>query len=65
MEPGTRLTIRAVGGTKPIDTLPSGAPIGALIGEVCTVVGPSQSYNSSVVVDVAGRVYDIHDQYLI
>lgn len=45
--------------------VPSGAPMGDLVGKTATIVGESQTYNSCFVVDVDGRVYDIHDEYLI
>ena len=65
MKPGEVRTIRAVGDIAPEYVAPSGAPLGKLIGKEATVIGHSVTYNSSVVVDVEGRVYDIHDQYLI
>ncbi len=67
MTPGDKRTIRVVGAID-IDwngvISPSGAPIGKLIGREATIVGPSQTYNDSIVVDVEGRVYDIHVEHL-
>jgi hypothetical protein len=56
--------IKAVGPTHPDAVLPSGAPLGKLIGKEATVLGPSRKYNSSVLVSVDGMVYDIHDEHL-
>ncbi len=56
--------IESVGSITPGSTLPSGAPIGALVGKTGVIVGNSSTYNSSLLVDVEGIVYDIHDQYI-
>jgi len=64
MKPGDVRRIYPVGNMTEDTVLPSGAPIGKLVGKDAKIVGESQTYNSSVVVDVGGRVYDIHDQYL-
>lgn len=62
---GETWLIQPAGPVAPEDVSPSGAPIGLLVGKLCKIVGPSQHFNSSVVVDLEGRVYDIHDSHLI
>ena len=45
-------------------TLPSGAPLGELLGSVGRVEARSPRYNSSFLVRFGDTVWDIHDTYL-
>lgn len=45
--------------------LPSGAFLPALHGKVGRVRGESSTYNSSLLVEIEGHVYDIHDSFLV
>jgi len=59
-----RIDVSDVGGAA-AGTAPSGAPLGQLHGRAGRVVGPSLTYNDSVVIDVGGRVYDVHRTFLL
>jgi len=61
----TRVRIIFAGSKDPKEVSTSGAPIGVLATNkaVGTIINDSPTYNSSFLVNVCGKIYDIHDQH--
>ena len=56
--------VEVIGHAEPDAVIPSGAPLGKLLGRKATILRESDVYHDSVVVQIDGVEYTLHDTNL-